>query len=259
MPLLAQRRIPAYAISRTSRPDTAGVTWLRGSLEAMPVLPDGVDTLVSAGPLDAFADWLRTSGGPWRRVVAISSTGRNDKANSPDPRERSLASRLADAEASLLQAGRERGMAVTILRPTLLYGSGADRSLSRLVELARRWKFLALPSSATGLRQPVHVADVAGAVLQCLDASDTGGRTFDLPGGEALPFLEMVGRTVQRHVPAARIITLPLPFFRVAAWAARPFVGPIGQGLLARLARDQVADASPARAAFGYAPRRFDP
>lgn len=259
MPLLAQRRIAAYAFSRTARPDTAGVTWLRGSLEAMPALPDSVDTLVSVGPLDAFANWLRTAEVPWRRVVAISSTGRNDKANSPDPRERELAARLAQAESSLLQVGRDRGAAVTILRPTLLYGSGRDRSLSRLVELARRWKFLPLPANASGLRQPVHVADVADAILRCLDVQDTGGRTFDLPGGEALPFLEMVRRTIERHVPTARIITLPVPFFHVAAWATRPFVGTIGQGLLARLAQDQVADASPAHAAFGYAPRRFEP
>lgn len=259
MMMLQQANRPALALSRHPRPAAQGITWLHGSLQAMPAIPETVDTLISVGPLDAFADWLHDTGGNFARVVAISSTGRNDKAHSPDAGERALAGRLRQAEASLLQIGRERGIAVTVLRPTLLYGSGQDQSLSRLVAFARRWKFLALPSSATGLRQPVHVGDVADAILRCLDAPASAGQGFDLPGGETLPFRDMVRRTLDQHAPGTPLLAIPAALFRMATWVARPVIGPVGRGMLARLERDQVADASAAHGAFGYQPRRFDP
>ena len=257
--LLKQRGFELFAVSRQSHPAEAGVTWLHGSLEDMPALPAGVDTWISVGPLDAFAAWAGQSGQPRAlRVVALSSTGRNDKAASPDAGELELARRLADAEDSLFAGAPAR--VVTVLRPTLLYGSGRDRSLSRLVAMARRFRLLPLPATATGLRQPVHVDDVARAIVDCLEAPATFGRALDLPGGEALPFIEMVRRTLERHAPDARIWLLPGWLFAAMAGLARVLgLSPAGRGALARLQRDQIADARPAAEAFGYAPRSFDP
>ena len=256
--LLEQRGIDVLALSRQARPARAGVTWLRGSLEDMPALPPDTDTWISVGPLDAFARWAGQSGQRPRRLVALSSTGREDKAASPDAGERELAQRLRDAERSLFASAH--GRAVTILRPTLLYGSSRDRSLSRLAAIARRTRCLPLPVTATGLRQPVHVDDIARAILDCLDAPAAFGRAFDLPGGETLTFIDMVRRTLARHAPAARVCLLPGWLFAALASAARVLrVRPVGKGALARLGRDQVADAALAAAAFGYLPRRFDP
>jgi hypothetical protein len=97
-------------------------------------------------------------------------------------------------------------------------------------------------------------------VLACLDASASFGRGFHLPGGEALPFDEMVRRHLAVHAPRARLLHLPKPLFVLAAGAAR-LVGR-GEGLsgwLARAARDQLADLEEAAAAFGYRARRFTP
>lgn len=257
--LLKQTGVELLAVSRQPRPAEAGVTWLHGSLEDMPALPAGVDTWISVGPLDAFAAWVGQSGQQRPlRVVALSSTGRNDKAASPDAEELDLARRLRDAEDSLF-AG-EPARVVTVLRPTLLYGSGRDRSLTRLVSIARRARLLPLPATATGLRQPVHVDDVARAIVDCLEAPASFGRTFDLPGGEALPFIEMIRRTLERHAPDARVWLLPGWLFAAMAGFARVLgLSLAGRGVLARLARDQIADAKPAAQAFGYAPRRFTP
>ncbi|MBP8080972.1 MAG: nucleoside-diphosphate sugar epimerase [Arenimonas sp.] len=260
LPRLLGRGDPILALSRTRQPPEMGVEWVLGSLQAMPVIPADIATIISLGPLDAFADWFDASGPDGSRVIALGSTGRTDKLDSIDPAERELAQRLRMAEARLLEAGGRRGAVVTVLRPTLLYGSGRDLTLSWLVELGRRWGCVVLPSSATGLRQPVHVADVADAILRCLDEANTAGRTYDLPGGEVLGFDEMVRRSIARHAPGCRVLCLPTPLFKAGLGLAGLLRrAPIKPGLLARLEQDQLADAGPAREAFGYSPRGFEP
>jgi uncharacterized protein YbjT (DUF2867 family) len=56
------------------------------------------------------------------------------------------------------------GLDWTILRPTMIYGAPGDRNLSRLLPLLRRAPVLLVPGGHH-LQQPVHVADVAHAVL----------------------------------------------------------------------------------------------
>lgn len=248
------------AVSRAPRAAEPGVRWWLGSLAAMPAAAAGHEIILSVGPLDCFAEWFDVAAPGATRVVALGSTGRHDKLDSPDPAERALASRLAAAEARLFAAGLRQGAAVTILRPTLLYGAGRDRSLAALVAMARRWHCLPLPANARGLRQPVHVDDVAAAVLACLEAPVTAGRAYDLPGSEALPFDEMVRRVIVRHAPGTWMPRIPASLVGALAWlwrrSGRDGAGP---GALARLARDQTADAGPARADFGYAPGPFRP
>ena len=260
LPRLLEHGDRILAVSRNAQAPSAGVEWLIGSLQAMPPLPDDIDCILSLGPLDAFVAWFVAAAPSVARVVAIGSTGRVDKLHSTDPAERELARVLANAEDRLFAAGRDRGIAVSILRPTLLYGSGRDQTVSRLLIAARRWRWLPLPRSATGLRQPVHVVDVADAVLCCRDTAATAGRAFDLSGGEILRFDEMLRRTLVRHAPGSRVVRLPTFLFRLAfrlgAWRGR---GPIHPGMLERLHANQLADHSAATEAFGFRPRRFDP
>ncbi len=259
-PLLQARGDTWLALSRWPQPALAGIHWLHGSLEAMPAQAAQAGTILSLGPLDAFAAWLEVGAINAHRVIALGSTGRHDKLQSADAAERALAARLRDAEARLSAAAARSGVALTVLRPSLIYGGEGDRSLTPMLERAQRWGLLPLPANARGLRQPVHAADVATAVLACLDAPATAGRAYDLPGGETLAFDEMVRRALDRHAPACRLLRLPAPLFALAAGLARwRDPGAPGPGVISRLALDQVADAGPAWTDFGYAPRGFEP
>ena len=260
LPLLREQDFQLLALSRCERIGDAGLQWLRGSLEAMPALPTGIDCILSLGPLDAFAAWFADCGLGHVRIVAVSSTGRVDKSRSVDPAERELAARLQTAEAHLFAAGARRDCVVTVLRPTLVYGGGRDRSLSQIIAFGRRFGIVALPSDATGLRQPVHVADVASALRRCIDAPGTEGQAFDLPGGETLSFDVMVRRALASQAPRCRLVMLPASLWRLGLAVILLFArAPLNQGQLARLSLDQLADAGPARRAFGYVPRGFAP
>ena len=148
-----------------------------------------------------------------------------------------------------------------MLRPTLVYGDGRDRTISRIAALAQRLGWFVIPRGATGLRQPVHVDDLAAAALAACDATATHGRAYDLPGGEALPWREMIARTLAALSPRPRLLEVPMPVFRLALGVARHARNGrgFGDGALARLREDLVFDPGPAQVDFGYAPRRFTP
>lgn len=256
---LAGNEAEIVAVSRLPRADAPGLRWIRGGLGPGLEVGQGFDAIVSLGPLDHFSRWFDQSGLAPARVVALGSTSVHSKADSPDPAERALASRLADAEARLAATCLARGCAATVLRSTLIYGGG-EQNLSRIVALARRWRWLPLPDDATGLRQPVFAGDVADAVLACLRSPAPIVGSYDLPGGETLAYDEMLRRVLAVAVPRARLLRLPAPLFRGGVRVLRRFgFGGAGEGLLSRFDRDLVFDAGPARRDLGYAPRPFQP
>ena len=257
--LLAQRRPDdplAWAVTRVPPAARNSLPWIVGELPAL-ADPPPVQAIASLGPLDKFTDWFEATALAPGRVVTLGSTSRHGKADSPDPGERQLARTLADCEERLKASCARRGTALTLLRPTLIWGRGRDRNLGRWVALARRWRWLPLPRTATGLRQPIHADDVAAAVLAALRAPVPVPGAFDLPGGETLPYDEMVARCLAVAAPRARLMRLPGPLFRLGlALAGRR--GP-GQGVVARLDRPLVYDRGPVKAALGLAPRLFRP
>lgn len=249
------------AVSREARSDAPGRHWLQGDFARMPALPAAVDAVFSCGPLDLFARWYEAAGLHCPRVVAFGSTSASTKQDSRDEAERELARRLLGAEARLHAAAEARGAAATLLRPTLVYGAGRDATLTRIAAMARRWGRFVLPTRADGLRQPVHVDDLAAAALAACEAQAAHGRAYDLPGGERLPYREMVARVLACVEPRPALHALPMPVFlallRLAQ--ARGIAGGLGPGAVARMREDLVFDATPAARDFGYAPRGFRP
>ena len=264
LPLLDCLRAEGWrvtAVSRDAQIDDACVRWLRGDLSRVERLPEAVDAIFSCGPLDHFARWYANSTLDCPRVVAFGSTSVEVKSSSGDPRERALAARLAEGERVLFAGARRRGARATVLRPTLVYGAGRDRTLTRIAAFARRWHACVLPRSATGLRQPVHVADLAAAALQACDAAATDGNAYALPGGETLPYREMVARVLRALPSSPPLLEVPAPLFDGALRALQRLgLGDgVGEAAVARLREDLVFDAAPAQDDFDYVARRFEP
>jgi nucleoside-diphosphate-sugar epimerase len=262
-PLLARLRDAGWqvlAVSRDEQPDAPGVRWLRGGFDDLAAVPDPVDAVVSCGPLDRFAAWYATHAGSASRVVAFGSTSLHVKQDSSSPAERDIAARLREGERSVQATAAARGARAVLLRPTLVYGSARDQTLTRIATLARRWGCFVLPRDAVGLRQPVHVDDLADAAFAALAATNAQG-AFDLPGGDTLPYREMVLRVLAALQPTPRLLEVPAPVFAVAVALARASgrLGGFDDAALARLRQDLVFDAAPATVAFGYTPRVFQP
>lgn len=249
------------AVSRQAHDGSADLRWLRGDLTHVEGLPGAVDAIFSCGPLDHFARWYGRSEVVTPRVIAFGSTSIEAKHDSADASERDLARRLGEGEAGVFATAAARGAQATLLRPTLVYGAGEDRSLSRIATLAARWGRFLLPNHACGLRQPVHVDDLAEAALSCIDQPASVGQAYALPGGETLPYREMIARVLAALQPPPRLIELPSPLFKLALRVAQVSgrARGLGDAAVARMQDDLVFDATPAKRDFGYAPRPFNP
>ena len=246
--LTAHRAVP---VSRTAQKD-----WIRADLGDSRVQWPQADAAISLGPLDVFADWVeRHPEIPLRRVIALGSMSAESKQASTDARERDVSARLRASEDLLKHCASGRGIALTIFRPTLIYGDGTDRSLAPIARFLRRWHLAPLPLGATGLRQPVHAEDLAIAAATAFDQSATYGKTYEMGGGERLPFITLLRRL--RKATATWSIPIPLPLSALG-FATRLLRNDAPtRAALARLKTDLIADIAPARRDFGYAPRDF--
>ncbi len=250
------------AVSRCVQADEQALTWLQADLAGEGRWPERVDAIFSCGPLDLFSLWLAAHPeveSP--RIVAFGSTSADVKHDSPDAAERKLATLLRDSESRLWETAAARGAQATVLRPTLVYGAGRDKTLTSIARIASRTGWFVLPTGATGLRQPVHVGDLAQAAQAVVEVSVTGGSTYALPGGEAVAYREMVRRTLACLQPPARLLEVPAPLFKIALAAARMSgrLTAASDAVLGRMGQDLVFDRGPAARDFGYAPRPFDP
>lgn len=260
LPRLLRADHEVIAISRA--PTTSGdarLRWVTGALpNDAPPLPAGA-TIFSLGPLDAFAEWLATQDVRDARVVAIGSRSIDTKRDSADAGERDVAGRLAHAEQTLAHIA-DAGARITVLRATLIYGAGLDRSLTPIVAFARRWRIFPYVAGAQGLRQPVHADDLAAACVALANMKPLR-LAYDVGGGERIAFSAML-RRVRASLPfAALAVPIPLGLAAAGAGLARmsPAFRAASAGALARMREDLVADHAAAVADFDWSPRGFHP
>ncbi len=240
------------------------IRWIQGDLYGdVPDLAEAkIHSIYSVGPLDGFARWLRNSNLPsLRRVVALSSMSLEVKAQSSDPAERDLAVRLVSAERDVIEFCIGRDIACVVLRPTLIYGGGLDRSLSLLASAGQRWHMFPSIPGATGLRQPIHADDLAWACVSAMEIAGQTPKIFRLGGGEQLTFAAMLSLT-RKGLPSWTIpVHVPLQLARLAMRLLRllPRWRHLDQGLVNRLRQDQIVDNEPAMRELEWQPRKFEP
>lgn len=220
------------------------------------------DVLISLVPIYLLPDWIAPLAlAGLRKLIVFSSTSRYTKMESTSAAERNLAKRLAHAEDGVVSACRRVNVDWVILRPTLIYSVGLDRNISLLASFIRTFRFFPMPCQGRGARQPVHADDLAKACLAILTKPAAWNRSFNLGGGEVLPYRVMVERLFQRAGHAVRIVTPPLIVWRCALALARciPAYRGIRIEMVLRADTDMCADNHEASRIFGFSPRPFVP
>lgn len=192
------------------------------------------------------------------RLVCFSSTSIMSKASSENAYEREMVEKFSEAEREVGEICKELGIEWTIIRPTMIYGIGLDKNVSSILRFLKRFHGLfPLVPPAKGLRQPVHVDDLARAVHLLLDMPKTYSKCYNLGGAEKLTYRELV----ERIAMIAKIKPLFLPLARLPQAMdaiSRFFRRPDLNGEIAkRMNRDLVFDSNEATLDFGYAPRPF--
>ncbi len=194
-----------------------------------------------------------------KRLVVVSSTSRFTKDDSTDHEEQAIAVRIADAEARVREWAESRGVEWVILRPTLIYGLGLDKNIFEIARFIRRFGFFPLFGRANGLRQPIHVEDVAGACLAALRTPCAANRAYNISGGETLTYRDMVARVFSALDRRLFLPTVPLWAFRLAVALLRCLrrYRKWSAAMAERMNRDMVFDHAEAERDLDFKPRPF--
>lgn len=263
LPLLSSAgcRVSAFSRQPVAQGD-ANINWIRLSTSAPAPLTDGsmeISSWVCVAPVWVLPDylpWMKSMGA--RRVVVLSSTSRFTKNGSSDVSEQALARRIVECEQQFVEWAQAHGIEWLILRPTLIYGQGLDKNICEIARFIRRFSFFPLFGKAKGLRQPVHVQDVAQACFSGLRGS-AFNRAYNLSGGETLAYREMVSRVFKALGRPPRLLSVPLPAFRAAVALLRylPRYRKWSAAMAERMNQDMVFDHAQAEKDLGFSPRNF--
>jgi nucleoside-diphosphate-sugar epimerase len=194
-----------------------------------------------------------------KRVVALSSTSHFTKVDSSDTQELATVRRLIDAELQVQEWAVGLGVEWVILRPTLIYGMGRDKNISEIARFIKRFGFFPLFGKASGLRQPVHAADVAAACVAALHAPNALNRAYNLSGGETLTYRNMVARIFTSLGRRPRYLRVPLWAFQLAVAMLRclPRYRKWSSSMAERMNMDMVFDHTEATQDLGFKPKPF--
>ena len=185
-----------------------------------------------------------------RRVVFVSTTAIFTQLNAGSKVVRKA------AEEAIMASNLE----TTILRPTMIYGTPADRNMIRLIQWLERWPFLPVFGDGRSLQQPVHVSDVSWAVVQALETSATINRQLNISGAAPLSYNDVIrivaqalGRQVQNiHIPPKPIVAALKVIERFGITL------PIKAEQVLRLNEDKAFSHAEAAAVLGYNPMTFE-
>lgn len=175
-----------------------------------------------------------------RRIVQISALGMGSGINVPYMQSKQAADEFLQT----------LNVDWAILRPSLIYGK--DGASTRMFMLLSQMPVLMLPEGGRQLLQPVHIKDVAQAVVNLLapgTASPPLRSIIECVGAEEVTMGELIASyRTQRGSKAPRIFPLPRILLNAVAWLGDRIPAlPVGSDTLAMLAAGNTG------AAIGFA------
>ena len=152
---------------------------------------------------ERLAAWCGRLGVP--ALVHISGINADPHSRSPYVSARGLGE----------QRVREVFPQATVLRPSVLFGSGAGL-MATLDSLCRLPAIPLFGQGRTRL-QPVHVADVARAVSAVLANPQRQGEVYELGGGQVMSYRQLVTLALERRGRHRPLVPVPFALWHVGA------------------------------------------
>ncbi|HEU0297767.1 MAG TPA: NAD(P)H-binding protein [Anaerolineales bacterium] len=236
--------------------DQPEIEWVSGDVSdarSLSAAMQGTDALVNIaslgfGHVESIVSAAQNAG--IRRAIFISTTAIFTQLNAKSKTVR-VAAELA-IETS--------GLKYTILRPTMIYGSPRDRNMWQLIRFMRYSPIAPVFGDGKYLQQPIHVDDVAVAILGCLKSDKTIGKSYNIAGKYPLTYNEVVDTIARQlnkqvwkiHIPAHPVVSMLGLFERLHI----PF--PIKAEQVLRLNESKDFSYAEAQRDFGFSPLSFE-
>jgi NADH dehydrogenase len=183
------------------------------------------------------------------RLVHVSAIG-------ADPASPSAYARSKAAGEAALRAAFP---AAVILRPSIVFGP-EDSFFNRFAAMAAMTPFVFPVVSGDTRFQPVHVADVADAVMAAIERDDTAGRIYELGGPRVWTMRELMAFILEATGRRRRLLDMPMGLMRAQARILEKLPNPpLTQDQLLLLGRDNVvSEGMPGLAELGIAPQSVE-
>jgi uncharacterized protein YbjT (DUF2867 family) len=218
------------------------------------------DWLISAGPIRIAIESLQRFG-QLQQVVCLSTSSVMTKTDSGDPIEREQIQQILQAEKQLEAICSARKIGLVILRPTLIYGCGMDENISGMARFIERFGFLPLAGDARGLRQPIHVADLAELMVLIATTGVADRNVYTVVGGSTLTYRDMAAGVFRALGKKERLISVPPGLLASGVSIARKLFGMkhLNAQMVLRQNLDLVFDDQPVRQRYNFQSRAFQP
>lgn len=214
----------------------------------------GVDTIVHIAGIHWSREITYAAGQNYvRRMVMVHTTGIYSRYKEAGEEYRNI-------DEFVYQMCKGKDIKLTILRPTMIYGTITDRNVATFIKMVDKLPVMPVVNNANYELQPVHYKDLGKAYYDVLMNEEiTSGHDYVLSGGEEITLRDMfieMGAYLSKRM---RFISVPFPIAYGGAW----FIYLISikkidfREKVQRLCEPRVYPHEEAARDFGYCPRTF--
>lgn len=185
---------------------------------------------------------------PW--LIGVHTTGRYSMFKSASAEYISIEDKLL----------AERKIDLTILRPTMIYGSMKDKNMSKLIKFLDKSRIFPVFGDGSNLMQPVRAQDLGRAYYDVLKNSEvTKNKEYNLSGLDEIRYdqiIKLVSRFLNKKTYLIKFpIKLSYSLSKFANKVIPKF--PINEEQVLRMQEDKVFSHEEAKKDFGYNPATF--
>lgn len=147
-----------------------------------------------------------------KRLILVHTTGIYSKY-------KTASAGYLEIEKSIEKMVANRNIDVTILRPTMIYGSLSDKNVSIFIKMIDKLKFFPVINHAMYPLQPVYEKDLGDAYYEVLvNADATRNKNYILSGKEPILLIDML-KIIGTHLKKKTIFfSVPFPIAYLGAW-----------------------------------------
>ena len=213
----------------------------------------GIDTIVHIASISLSSKLINAAiAAQVKWAILVHTTGRFSKY-------KSASDGYIHIEDEIL--AKRNKIAVTVLRPTMIYGSSGDRNMYRLISFLGKYPAFPLFGNGDNLMQPVHARDLGNAYYDVLIRPETTkNKEYDLSGKEPITYRSIIEIICSHLNCNVKILRIP---FSLSLFAAKVYNQIFGNHAIIsveqvlRMQEDKVFSHEKASIDFNYSPCSF--
>lgn len=189
-----------------------------------------------------------------KRVILIHTTGIYSKY-------KAASEGYIKIDAEVEQIAKENDIKLTILRPTMIYGTLHDQNIIKFIKMVDKFNPMPVVNHGTYYLQPVHAEDLANAYFKILHhLEETSGKNYVLSGRDKIFLVDMFRIIADELGVKRNFINVPFGIAYLGAWALYllSFMRIDMREKVQRLCENRFYSHEEATRDFGYDPLPFE-